>query len=119
METDSEGSPPDVSGDVEGFMDRVKMYRMWAIVVFTEHVVFLVRTIVVMISPSNPDWISDARDAIDMRKEDDLGIDADLETETQRRLQLAATFRQLDTDGDGMLSQEEIEAGRAAAGACT
>ena len=100
-------------------MDRVKMYRMWAIVVFTEHVVFLVRTIVVMISPSNPDWISDARDAIDMRKEDDLGIDADLETETQRRLQLAATFRQLDTDGDGMLSQSEIEAGRAAAGACT
>ena len=112
---DSVGSSGNGFGAGGGaFMDRVKMYRLWIIVVLTEHVVFGVRALVKIFSPDVPLWINDARDALLMRKEDDLGIDLGLETETQRRLQLAATFRQLDTDGDGVLSQEEIEQGRLA-----
>jgi hypothetical protein len=104
-------SDADPDATTGSFAERVKMYKMWVVVVLVEHSVFLLRALVQMSIARVPAFINDAREALEMREEADLQINPDEETDDQRALKLQRNFHRLDVDGDGQLTQQEIEQG--------
>jgi len=67
MESSSDDATPAIG---QTFKDRVKMWDMWAVVVVVEHAVLLAKFGVTAMVPSMPDWIGDARDALEQRHEE-------------------------------------------------
>jgi|EP01047_Picozoa_sp_COSAG01_P079913 hypothetical protein len=49
----------------ETFSDRLKMWKMWAVLVIIEHGIFVVKFALVFVQPSEPEWLGDAREALD------------------------------------------------------
>ena len=52
----------DEGQETSAFVERIQMWKMWAVVVGVEHAIFLVKFGVTQLTPSVPDYIGEARD---------------------------------------------------------
>ena len=56
------------SGSNPGFLSRAKMWQLWLRFVIVEHCVLSIRTVILILSPTIPRWVTDAEETLEYRR---------------------------------------------------
>ena len=68
----------------DGFLSRTRMWQLWIRFVVTEHCVLLMRTVILIVSPSKPKWVTDAEEVLEYRVTNRYRTNDDLDLEERR-----------------------------------
>ena len=55
-------------GEAPGFLSRAKMWQLWLRFVIVEHCVLSIRTVILILSPTIPRWVTDAEETLEYRR---------------------------------------------------
>ena len=117
--------------ETKNMTERGRYYQLWWRFVVVEHCVLSLRTVLMVVSPSMPAWIDDAKETLEYRKQNRYRTKADLEAEARIeeqylkkmndgfavlaktiRYKTMAEIRQLydavDEDGSGFIDGKEL-----------
>jgi hypothetical protein len=78
------------------FVDRLKLWKMWAAVLVMEHAIFFSKFILDSLQPLQPAWIADAREALRLRAEGDLKSDGASVAQMKEIQALKTTVKRLE-----------------------
>eukprot|EP01051_Picozoa_sp_SAG22_P009632 SAG22_NODE_815_length_7037_cov_6.192130_5_plen_482_part_00 len=113
-----------------GFLDRTMEYRLWVTMFLVEHVVLLLRVIILVISPSSPAWVEKARETLHFRVQNKYKTEEELEREPKiieeynkmesgyrmlashlfglHREDIVQIFQTVDSDYSGSIDDDEL-----------
>eukprot|EP01052_Picozoa_sp_SAG31_P032663 SAG31_NODE_3603_length_4080_cov_2.228586_2_plen_461_part_00 len=98
--------------DTTGFIERTKQWILWSRFFVVEHLVLLMRVVILSISPSSPRWIATAKEVLEYRRSFKYRTEEEIKAQQARKaefeLRLQNGYKQLKYRLSGC-SRQEVE----------